>query len=323
MALFHRLLRSHDACRLESVWRKGFTTTVLHPVRCVAHSGRKSITDAAPASLRNGDEPRTKTRKAEFPTRAKKASKWSHTPDKDFSKPVGYRNVENRRRRRDEPDGNRQRTSKWSHNPGKDSPEPIGRRNVENQRRRKDEPDGNRRRSRATSEGAWDARTPGDPEPWQVQKAALQKKFKEDKWQPRKRLSPDAIDGIRALHAQYPDKYTTPVLAAQFEVSPEAIRRILKSKWRPTEDEAASRSDRWHKRGEKIWTQMVELGVKPPKKWREMGIGKGRPHGGRRRTSGLDERARRVLPEGRLPRATSSSRDRGAPERTSLAERIL
>ncbi|KAL8820853.1 MAG: hypothetical protein Q9223_001009 [Gallowayella weberi] len=107
-------------------------------------------------------------------------------------------------------------------------------------------------------------------ETWQIQKAALVSKFGSTGWTPRKRLSPDALEGIRALHAQFPEKYTTPVLASQFEVSPDAIRRILKSKWRPSDEEVTSRRQRWDKRGERIWGQMVQLGVKPPKKWREV-----------------------------------------------------
>jgi hypothetical protein len=67
------------------------------------------------------------------------------------------------------------------------------------------------------------------------------------------------------------------MLAKEFKVSPEAIRRILKSKWRPTAEEAAARNERWTKRGEKIWTRLVELGVKPPKKWRDMGVGQRAP----------------------------------------------
>ncbi|MCJ1391495.1 Required for respiratory growth protein 9 mitochondrial [Xylographa bjoerkii] len=116
--------------------------------------------------------------------------------------------------------------------------------------------------------------TPNPQEPWGVQKTALEQKFGDQGWAPRKRLSPDALDGIRALHAQYPEKYSTAVLAEQFKVSPEAIRRILKSKWRPNDEEDVSRRQRWQKRGEAIWGQMVELGVKPPKKWRNMGIGR-------------------------------------------------
>ena len=111
-------------------------------------------------------------------------------------------------------------------------------------------------------------------EQWQIQKRALSKKFGTTGWSPRKRLSPDTLEGIQALHAQYPDRFTTPILAEQFKVSPEAIRRILKSKWQPKDEEKERRRQRWEKRGESIWSQMVEVGIKPPKKWREMGVGK-------------------------------------------------
>jgi Neugrin len=109
----------------------------------------------------------------------------------------------------------------------------------------------------------------GAQEPWKAQKAALEAKFGDAGWQPRKRLSPDAMDGIRALHAQDPGFYSVPYLANQFEISPEAVRRILKSKWRPTPDEAVNRSERWERRGQSVWNRWAELGYKPPKKWRE------------------------------------------------------
>lgn len=114
-------------------------------------------------------------------------------------------------------------------------------------------------------------------EPWQIQKEALEKKFGEEGWNPRKRLSPDTIEGIRAMHRQYPDHFTTPVLAHQFGVSPEVIRRILKSKWTPSPEEMEKRRERWDRRGEKIWTKLAEVGVRPPKKWREMGVGRAKP----------------------------------------------
>jgi hypothetical protein len=107
---------------------------------------------------------------------------------------------------------------------------------------------------------------------WQIQKRALKEKFAGDIWAPRKKLSPDALEGIRDLHVQDPEKYSTAALADHFKVSPEAIRRILKSKWTPNEAEREDRHRRWEKRGEAIWSQMAELGVKPPKKWRERGI---------------------------------------------------
>ncbi|KAI1271504.1 hypothetical protein F5Y07DRAFT_382812 [Xylaria sp. FL0933] len=108
-------------------------------------------------------------------------------------------------------------------------------------------------------------------EHWQIQKAALKEKFPEG-WQPRKRLSPDALEGIRALHARFPEQYTTEVLARQFEVSAEAIRRILKSKWTPSPAEEERRQQRWFNRGKNIWTQMAELGKKPPVRWRREGV---------------------------------------------------
>ncbi|KAL1972636.1 hypothetical protein VTN31DRAFT_7050 [Thermomyces dupontii] len=99
-------------------------------------------------------------------------------------------------------------------------------------------------------------------EPWQIQKEALKRKFKEG-WNPPKKLSPDAMEGIRHLHAMNPEQFTTPVLAEQFKVSPEAIRRILKSKWRPTEEEMEDRRRRWEKRQWRIWDHMAELGLRP------------------------------------------------------------
>lgn len=112
---------------------------------------------------------------------------------------------------------------------------------------------------------------PTKREPWQAQKAALKHKF-QDGWNPRKRLSPDALAGIRAIHAQFPEQYTTSVLAEKFQVSPESIRRILKSNWTPKEDEELDRQRRWFKRGQNVWVRYAELGLKPPKKWRALGI---------------------------------------------------
>ncbi|KAF7714050.1 Uncharacterized protein PECH_004981 [Penicillium ucsense] len=102
-------------------------------------------------------------------------------------------------------------------------------------------------------------------EPWRTQKDALEKKFPRG-WNPPKRLSPDALEGIRHLHATAPEQFTTSVLAEEFKVSPEAIRRILKSRWRPSETEAEARRKRWEKRHERIWSRMAELGLRPTTK---------------------------------------------------------
>lgn len=110
-------------------------------------------------------------------------------------------------------------------------------------------------------------------EQWQIEKAAIKAKYPNG-YQPSKRLSPDAVTGIRALHAQMPGEYHTRKLAEEFQVSPEAISRILRTKWTPSAEEEADRARRWLKRGESVWTRYAEMGVKPPKRWREAGIGK-------------------------------------------------
>jgi hypothetical protein len=108
-------------------------------------------------------------------------------------------------------------------------------------------------------------------ESWQIQREALRKKFPEG-WNPRKKLSPDALAGIRALNRQFPNEYSTEVLAKRFEVSPEAIRRILRSKWAPTSEEEESRQERWFNRGKQVWERWAALGKKPPRRWRQEGI---------------------------------------------------
>ena len=111
-----------------------------------------------------------------------------------------------------------------------------------------------------------------DSEPWQVQKESLLQKLDGQAWSPRKRLSPETVEGIRTLHARDPNTYTTAFLAQEFKISPDAIRRILRSKWRPNEKEEEDRKARWEKRGETIWSNLAKEGFNPPKKWRAKGI---------------------------------------------------
>lgn len=153
---------------------------------------------------------------------------------------------------------------------------------------------------------------PPKKEQWQIQKAALKEKFP-DGWAPSKRLSPDAIAGIRALHAQMPEKYTTRALGEHFKISPEAIRRILKSKWQPNADEALDREKRWFKRGEKVWGRYAELGVKPPRKWRDQGIGKGKPEW-RKRPTWKTEAEKRAEEARSVPTLITTSEPGGSNE---------
>ncbi|KAF9024833.1 hypothetical protein BDZ89DRAFT_1068771 [Hymenopellis radicata] len=63
----------------------------------------------------------------------------------------------------------------------------------------------------------------------------LKEKFP-DGWNPPRKISREAMDGLRSLHHFEPDKFTTPFLADKFKISPEAVRRILKAKWEPSKE---------------------------------------------------------------------------------------
>ena len=69
--------------------------------------------------------------------------------------------------------------------------------------------------------------------PWQVQKIALSRKFP-DGWSPMTRLSREAQDGLRLLHAADPERFSVDVLSRRFRISVESVRRILKSRWQPS-----------------------------------------------------------------------------------------
>lgn len=71
-------------------------------------------------------------------------------------------------------------------------------------------------------------------------------------WSPRKKISPDAMVGLKTLHVQDPDQFTIPKLSGLFKLSPDAVRRILKSKWQPNEEEAKRRDERWKRRGREV-----------------------------------------------------------------------
>ncbi|KAI0942179.1 hypothetical protein AcW1_009518 [Taiwanofungus camphoratus] len=77
----------------------------------------------------------------------------------------------------------------------------------------------------------------------------LKKAFPEG-WSPPRKLSREAMDGLRSMHASHPDIFTTPVLAEKFRVSPEAVRRILKSKWEPTRERRVRLAERERRKRE-------------------------------------------------------------------------
>lgn len=86
---------------------------------------------------------------------------------------------------------------------------------------------------------------------WKRQKYALGEKFKGKAWNPVKKLSRDEMESVRLLKRELPDM-TSKDLSDHFKISPEAIRRILKSKWTPSLEEEEDIYERWKKRGDKI-----------------------------------------------------------------------
>jgi hypothetical protein len=151
------------------------------------------------------------------------------------------------------------------------------------------------------------------PKPqWRIQKESLALKFGSEGWSPRKKLSPDAQSGIRALHASNPTLYSTPILAEQFKVSAEAIRRILKSKWlegESGEKMMQERRERWAKRFDRIADNRSELGLRRrrgrDRRVREVGEASEEVEGERLGREVL-ERARAEHPLFREPGASSS-----------------
>lgn len=107
-----------------------------------------------------------------------------------------------------------------------------------------------------------------DPTPtqWSAHQKTLKQAFP-DGWSPPRKLSRDAMDGMRSLHAANPELFTTPVLAEKFRISPEAVRRILRSKWHPSQEKRAkllererqSREDYITKRRQEEWEMQREL----------------------------------------------------------------
>jgi Neugrin len=98
-----------------------------------------------------------------------------------------------------------------------------------------------------------------DPTPsrWAQHRASMKAKFPKG-WAPPHKLSRTAMDGLRALHAHDPDTFTTPVLSEKFRISPEAVRRILRSKWQPTKEQHARLLERERRHRHERTPRMTE-----------------------------------------------------------------
>ncbi len=61
-------------------------------------------------------------------------------------------------------------------------------------------------------------------------------------WKPKKRLTRYQMDHLRELHRDFPTEWTLTKLSKRFAISHSAIKRILRSKFEPSE-EIKSRQD--------------------------------------------------------------------------------
>lgn len=77
-------------------------------------------------------------------------------------------------------------------------------------------------------------------------------------WNPPRKLSREAMDGLRVLHKHDPVTFSTSVLAERFKVSPEAVRRILRSKWQPNREERTNLLEKDRKRKQEFIQQRLE-----------------------------------------------------------------
>ncbi|SCV74302.1 BQ2448_6734 [Microbotryum intermedium] len=84
---------------------------------------------------------------------------------------------------------------------------------------------------------------PKDPPLWLKHRQRMKVLFPTG-WAPPKRLSREAMDLIRTMHSSDPTRYSTRVLSEHFKVSPEAVRRILKSRFSLAVEERERREKR-------------------------------------------------------------------------------
>lgn len=98
---------------------------------------------------------------------------------------------------------------------------------------------------------------------WKKQMFALQEKFPEG-WDPKKKLSRDQMAELREIKTARPN-ITNDELSSLFKVSPEAIRRILKSRWRPNADKSKQLNERWIRRGQRLGAKQIRQGPAKPR----------------------------------------------------------
>ena len=91
----------------------------------------------------------------------------------------------------------------------------------------------------------------GTPREYKAHRETMRKEFPQG-WAPPRKISREAMDAVRQLHRLDPEKFNTPMIADRFKISPEAVRRILKSKWEPSAERRAVLAVKERKRREEM-----------------------------------------------------------------------
>lgn len=95
----------------------------------------------------------------------------------------------------------------------------------------------------------WRQRT--DLPMWKRDLYARREKMQGESWTPRRKVSRTTMEDIRHLKSENP-QLNSGSLGEIFGLSPEAVRRILKSRWTPSEDEEERIRQRWSRRGDRV-----------------------------------------------------------------------
>ncbi|GMM49233.1 Rrg9 protein [Starmerella bacillaris] len=93
-------------------------------------------------------------------------------------------------------------------------------------------------------------RTTKGLDPWKRQMFALKEKFPEG-WAPKKRLSREKMEELKERRRLEPSLNNTQ-LGNIYRISPEAVRRILKSQWEPSAETSKRLEAKWKRRGERL-----------------------------------------------------------------------
>ncbi|KAJ6260267.1 hypothetical protein Dda_4491 [Drechslerella dactyloides] len=102
-------------------------------------------------------------------------------------------------------------------------------------------------------------RDPDEPA-WKTHRDAVKAKHSGSAWNPFTRLSPAAVATLKQLKAENPNM-TVEEYAPIFKISPDSLRRILRSKWTPSAKEEEDRMERWRRRGDSVWKRWVDNGM--------------------------------------------------------------